>query len=89
MATDSMPGEHSFDVPMSDTNIRALLTVLAKIPGGYTYEGVCSSQYCFPLKNGGELRFALYDDMPDNTLGVDLYDGFLPPGITGFAQRTG
>jgi len=68
-----------------------LFEQLAKIPGGYKYSGVCSYQICFPLKNGGELRFAEYDNEDDNgtTFDIDYYDGALPPGITGFAKSTG
>lgn len=68
-------------------NIDELMKRVAKISGGYTYSGSCSYQICFPLKNGGELRFMQTDDEPE--WNVDLYDGKLPPGITGIAERTG
>jgi hypothetical protein len=74
---------------MSKT-IDKLMVDVAKIPGGYCYSGVCSYQICFPLRNGGELRFSIGDD--DSSSGeweVDLYGGELPPGITGFAHSTG
>ena len=71
-----------------------LFKQLAKIEGGYTYSGACSYQICFPLKSGGELRFMVLDDdvakdegVPE--FGIDLYDGALPPMITGFGQATG
>lgn len=38
-----------------------LVKEIAKIPGGYCYYGAASTQYCFPLKAGGELRFSLTD----------------------------
>lgn len=61
---------------------------LLKIKGGYKYDGVASSQICFPLKNGGELRFGFYDERTGN-IEIDLYGGELPPGITGPATLTG
>lgn len=64
-----------------------LWAVLSKIPGGYSYTGACSEQLCFPLKAGGELRFGYYDD--EDGLQIDLYGGELPPGLTGFAVKTG
>lgn len=64
-----------------------LLEELAKIPGGYVYLGAASYQVCFPLKAGGELRFGIYDDVEG--LQIDLYDGSLPPGITGPVRKTG
>ena len=70
-----------------------LVQELKGIPGGYEYIGVCSMQYCFPLKSGGELRFILVDEDVDpegkGEWQVDLYDGALPPGITGPVNRTG
>jgi hypothetical protein len=66
----------------------------AKVPGGYRYDGVCSSQVCFPLRAGGELRLSWCeaddaDGTPsDNLLHVDHYGGELPPGITGPAWPT-
>jgi hypothetical protein len=70
--------------------MKELMEELSKIPGGYCYEGICSIQYCFPLKAGGELRFCLLDDDDsDGKWHVDLYDGFLPPGITGPVSKTG
>jgi hypothetical protein len=63
---------------------------LSKVPGGYVYEGVCSVQYCFPLKAGGELRVMLSDDDDsDGKWHVDHYDGSLPPGLTGSVHKTG
>lgn len=65
------------------------------IKGGYQYEGVCSSQLCFPLRDGGELRlmFCEADDgdgkPSDTRMHIDFYDGKLPPGITGPAWKTG
>ena len=70
-------------------NVNKLLAQLEKIAGGYVYQGNCSYQVCFPLKAGGELRFGLYDDVPRGGFAVDLYDGALPPGITGFVTKTG
>lgn len=73
--------------------ISKLMSKLSEIPGGYSYWGACSHQICFPLKNGGELRFMLTDDDvgedPENPFSIDLYGGELPPGITGPAFRTG
>jgi len=67
-----------------------LIKEAGKIPGGYRYEGICSSQICFPLKAGGELRFSLSDDEDsDGKWHIDLYSGALPPGITGFVEKTG
>jgi len=68
-----------------------LFDILRKIPGGYVYSGVCSYQICFPLKSGGELRFAEYEDDSPNgvSFGIDHYGGELPPGITGYAESTG
>ena len=69
---------------------KGLFEELAKIPGGYTYMGCASYQICFPLKKGGELRFSISDeDPPEEEFGIDLYDGALPPGITGPATKTG
>ena len=61
---------------------------LAKIPGGYVYSGAASFQLCFPLKQGGELRFSLHDDNYP-LLNIDLYGGELPPCITGPSSPTG
>lgn len=61
---------------------------LAKIPGGYEYSGVASLQLCFPLRAGGELRFLVTEDRPEH-ISIDLYDGMLPPGISGPAWKTG
>lgn len=72
---------------LSDKAALHFLSEVRKIPGGYEYSGVCSWQVCFPLRAGGELRFMVTDDEPG--LSVDLYDGALPPGITGPAKRTG
>lgn len=72
------------------SEVQELIEELSKIPGGYRYDGIVSTQYCFPLKAGGELRFVLLDD--DDTDGkwhVDLYGGELPPGITGPVNKTG
>lgn len=79
-----------------------LAKALNTIPGGYTYMGVCSVQTCFPLKNGGELRFMYVDDDVDDDpaddtktinvrgrLKIDFYGGELPPGITGPVSPTG
>lgn len=69
-----------------------LAKALKEVPGGYEYLGVCSVQICFPLKNGGELRFGWYDDDDpkiDGKLQIDFYEGTLPPGITGPAMLTG
>ena len=84
---------------MNTIEIRDLMDRLSKIKGGYEYSGACSLQVCFPLKAGGELRFALFDDdgplqpgeiMTDlGVFGIDLYDGSLPPGISGPAKLTG
>lgn len=65
------------------------LADLEKIPGGYVYMGAASYQVCFPLRSGGELRFSINDDDPPGTIGIDLYDGALPPCITGPSTRTG
>lgn len=65
-----------------------LWSELMKIPGGYTYSGVCSIQICFPLKAGGELRFSESDDGPPG-IQIDHYDGMIPPGVTGPAGPTG
>ena len=69
---------------------RRLWNEASKIKGGYTYEGACSSQLCFYLRDGGELRFCITDDDVggDGKVHIDHYDGALPPGITGFAERT-
>lgn len=67
--------------------IRHLLGKLAKIKGGYTYSGAASYQVCFPLRAGGELRFMITDFQ--DGLFIDLYDGALPPMITGFSKPTG
>lgn len=69
--------------------IMNILTELNKIPGGYNYAGAAGVQICFPLRAGGELRFGIYDDDPPGTLGIDLYDGALPPGISGPVTETG
>lgn len=64
---------------------------LSKIPGGYTYSGAASLQICFPLRDGGELRFSLNDDDTRGdfpAFGFDFYDGSLPPGITGPWSKT-
>lgn len=74
---------------LDQKKIHELFNELNKIKGGYSYSGAASLQYCFPLKSGGELRFGIYDEDPDNTLGIDLYGGELPPCITGFGQKTG
>ena len=67
-----------------------LLEEILKVPGGYRYFGICSDQICFPLKNGGEIRFMLTDDDDsDGKWHCDFYDGSLPPGITGFVKGTG
>lgn len=68
-----------------------LLTMLSKLPGGYEYMGAASCQVCFPLRDGGELRFGIYDDEDgdDATFGIDIYSGFLPPGISGPVHKTG
>jgi hypothetical protein len=68
-----------------------LLNQLCDIPGGYTYDGIASWQVCFPLRSGGELRFSMTEDEDggESRLGIDLYDGALPPGVTGPARRTG
>jgi hypothetical protein len=69
----------------------AILRQLANIKGGYVYSGVCSYQVCFPLKAGGELRFMQTDDdvSEGEPYGIDLYDGSLPPCITGPSKKTG
>jgi hypothetical protein len=58
-----------------------------KIPGSYEYMGACSIQVCIPLHKGGELRFIVTDDDVDpegrGDWQVDIYDGALPPCITG------
>jgi hypothetical protein len=64
-----------------------LMSEISKLPGGYVYSGACSYQVCFPLKSGGELRIMVTDDDPE--VSVDIYDGALPPGISGFANKTG
>ncbi len=74
------------DATTNSIKINELLGMLAQIPGGYVYSGVCSYQVCFPLKAGGELRISICDD---TGFGIDLYDGSLPPGITGPAHGTG
>ena len=79
-----------------------LLMELQKIKGGDTYSGAASYQVCFPLKAGGELRFSINDEdeewfhNPDGTpssngypIRIDLYDGKLPPCITGPSHSTG
>ena len=68
--------------------IKEIVELLSKIPGGYVYSGACSLQWCFPLRSGGELRF-MYSDDNYPKLNVDFYDGSLPPGITGPASPTG
>lgn len=68
-----------------------LVKEIAKIPGGYCYYGAASTQYCFPLKAGGELRFSLTDADAGGSeeWEVDLYGAELPPCISGFACKTG
>lgn len=70
-----------------------LMHQLQKIPGGYVYWGSCSWQICFPLKNGGELRFMIVDDdvdeEPKGIVKIDLYGGELSPCITGPSFSTG
>jgi len=69
--------------------VNRLISEADKVPGGYRYEGICSSQLCFPLKNGGELRFIICDaDESDGKWHIDYYDGLLPPGITGPVTKT-
>ena len=69
---------------------KEIYTLLSKIKGGYSYSGVCSEQICFPLKAGGELRFGYYENEEGGVdFEIDLYGGELPPGITGFAVKTG
>jgi hypothetical protein len=81
-------------------DIDKLFKILEKIPGGYTYSGSCSYQICFPLRDGGELRFCLTDSdvaefdkdseqTESGVFNIDLYDGGLPPCITGFSKKTG
>ena len=77
---------------MTTLKASELLSELSKIEGGYTYAGACSLQVCFPLKEGGELRFSIVDeDVAENgkEFGIDLYGGELPPMITGFGKATG
>jgi hypothetical protein len=77
----------NFDLSeMPEDLIRKILRGLATIPGGYEYHGCFALQVCFPLKAGGELRFC-WDD--DGNFGVDLYEGTLPPCITGPSRKTG
>lgn len=82
-------------LPNSDEaiSIRDLFRELGKIKGGYNYMGACSNQMCFPLKNGGELRFSIVDDDcledGEESFGIDLYDGSLPPCISGPSNPTG
>ena len=67
-----------------------LFKELQKIKGGYRYDGACSIQICFPLRSGGELRFSVSDDDADpDEFCIDLYDGSLPPCITGPSFLTG
>ena len=68
-----------------------LIEEISKIQGGYCYNGAASTQYCFPLKAGGELRFSLTDaDVGGSEeWEVDLYGAELPPCISGFACKTG
>ena len=69
--------------------MESLINEARKVPGGYTYEGICSRQICFPLRNGGELRFIICDEeSSDGEWHIDFYDGALPPGITGPVERT-
>jgi hypothetical protein len=69
--------------------IERLISEIRKVPGGYVYYGACSDQICFPLKAGGEIRFSLSDhDESDGEWHCDHYDGALPPGITGFVNKT-
>ena len=79
------------DIVLSDKEKRRILSELKKIPGGYEYLGACSWQVCFPLKAGGELRFAWVDDdvCEGEPFGIDLYKGDLPPCITGPSMPTG
>jgi hypothetical protein len=78
---------------MSSIEIKSLFEMLRKIQGGYEYSGACSFQVCFPLKSGGELRFSLVDEdvleEDSDEFQIDLYDGTLPPMITGFSIETG
>lgn len=71
---------------------------LKDIDGGYQYLGAASTQLCFPLKNGGELRFSVTDG--DVLEGVshdagwdaafDHYDGALSGvGVSGPVSPTG
>lgn len=80
--------------------IKDLLSRLSKVKGGYEYMGACSTQICFPLRNGGELRFSLTDDDCNQSsegdiqtecgvFNIDLYDGAIPPGVSGPATLTG
>lgn len=68
---------------------KGFLDVIAKIPGGYIYSGMTSYQVCFPLKAGGELRFTTYNLDTHEGVAIDLYDGSLPPGMTGQVLKTG
>lgn len=74
-----------------DSAWRFIRNKLSGIRGGYNYMGACSDQICFPLRNGGELRFSVVDeDVADGEIySIDLYDGALPPCITGFSKPTG
>lgn len=69
-----------------------IMELLSEIEGGYEYFGICSHQICFPLKAGGELRFMIseFNEEGEEELNftIDLYDGTLPPGITGPAIKT-
>lgn len=80
--------------------ISELFKRLGKIKGGYNYSGAASYQICFPLKDGGELRFMLVDGDASERRGaeivtemglfdIDLYGGELPPGISGPVSVTG
>jgi hypothetical protein len=73
---------------MLNPSEKRIFEELAKIKGGYNYYGACSCQICFPLKAGGELRFSITDDEPDH-IGIDLYDGAIPAGVSGPAYPTG
>lgn len=76
-----------------DSSNRWLVEQLSKIKGGYRYMGACSDQLCFPLKSGGELRFSTVDEdcveLGESCFAIDLYDGALPPCITGPSKLTG
>ena len=76
--------KHKYQSTISPGQSLTLIQKLKEFDGAIDYDGDCSCQVYFKLKNGKRLRFAVCDgDVGNPCLAIDQYPGLAIVGASG------